>query len=171
MAGTVGLATMALGTPAAMAHERPDRHEIESEGPLVDLLLTTGQPTDGAHAEVEAKVRHGFTVVRLKVEGLDRAAAGTHLGAHVHVGPCVAGAGPAAGPHYNVSTVTPPAIDESTEVWLDFEISRKGKGRAEALVPFVIPPGGAMSVVIHAQPTHPVSGAAGPRWACLPVAF
>ena len=118
-----------------------------------------------------AKVRRGFTIVRLKVEDLNRAAAGTHLGAHVHVGPCVAGNGGAALAHYNASTATPPVISDQTEVWLDFEISRKGKGRAEAVVPFVIPPGGAMSVVIHALQTNPDDGLAGPRWACLPVQF
>jgi Cu-Zn family superoxide dismutase len=170
-ATTVGLAAVALASPAATAHDRARHVEIESEGPLVDLLPTAAQPTDGAEAEVEARVRHGFTVVRLSVEDLDRAAAGTHLGAHVHVGPCEAGNGVAAGPHYNVTGDPPAAINDQTEVWLDFEIGRRGKGRAEAVVPFVIPPGGAMSVVIHAQHTNPDTGAAGPRWACLPVPF
>ncbi len=119
---------------------------------------------------MEAKVRHGFTVVRLKVEDLDRAAAGTVLGAHVHVGPCVAGNPSVAGPHYNAASPTQ-VINDQTEVWLDFEISRRGKGRAEAVVPFVIPPGGAMSVVIHALHTDHGTGLAGARWACLPVPF
>ncbi len=46
-----------------------------------------------------------------------------------------------------------------------------GKGRTEAVVPFEIPPGGAIAVVIHALPTHPTTGVAGPRLACLPVPF
>ena len=114
----------------------------------------------------------GETEVSLKIQGLDRGSVGRRLGAHVHVGPCVAGIGGAAGPHFNIdSGSTPPAISEETEVWLDFVIGRNGTARAEAEVPFVIPPGGAASVVIHEKPTAPGTGLAGARIACLPVQF
>lgn len=111
-----------------MAHERGDRDEIESEGPLMDLQTTTDQPTDGAEAEVEAKVRRSFTIVRLKVEDLNRAYAGTHLDAHVHVGRCVAGNGGAASEHYNASTATPPVINDQTEVLARLRDQPHGQG-------------------------------------------
>jgi Cu-Zn family superoxide dismutase len=54
-------------------------------------------------------------------------------------------------------------------VWLDFRVFGNGHAFALADVPFVIPSGGAMSIVIHAMPTDPM-GVAGARLACLPVA-
>jgi Cu-Zn family superoxide dismutase len=111
--------------------------------------------------------RAGQTTVTLKVQGLDHAAAGTVLGAHVHAGSCVAGDGAAAGPHYNNGG----GISDETEVWLDFTIQANGTGAATTTVPFTIPPGGAGAVVIHAMHTDHGTGLAGPRWACLPVEF
>jgi Cu/Zn superoxide dismutase len=139
---------------------------IVSRGPLRDLAPTTTNATDGAHASVIAYNGGDRTLVLLIVRGMDRNAAGTTFGAHVHVGPCVAGNGAAAGPHYNAGG---PASPE-TEVWLDFTVTGGGSGVAKTVVPFVIPPGAAASVVIHAMPTDPM-GAAGARQACLPVEF
>lgn len=142
-------------------------------GPLQDLQVATSQPTDGATAQVMATESDGMTTVTLKVQALDHMAAGTTLGAHVHVGSCVAGNGAAAGPHYNAGGTPSP----QTEVWLDFTIEANGTARAEATVPFVLPQGGAASVVIHAGPTNhgpgpiPAPGTAGIRLACLPVQF
>ena len=135
-------------------------------GPLQDLQLSTVQPTDGATAQVVARESGGSTTVTLKVQALDHAAAGKTLGAHVHVGPCVAGNGAIAGPHYNAGGGPSP----TTEVWLDFTIDENGTAHAEATVPFTIAAGAAASVVIHASPTS-TTGAAGPRLACLPVQF
>jgi Cu/Zn superoxide dismutase len=103
------------------------------------------------------------------VQGLDHDAVGEVLGAHVHVGACVEGDGGAAGPHYNSTGGT--SISDTTEVWLDFTVAKNGTARASAAVPFVIPSGGAGAVVIHADHTAPQTGAAGARWACLPVEF
>ena len=142
-------------------------------GPLRDLQVTTSQPTDGATAQVVATESAGMTTVTLKVQALDHAAAGTTLGAHVHVGPCVSAQPLVAGPHYNAGGTASP----QTEVWLDFTIEANGTAWAETTVPFSIPQGGAASVVIHADPTHhgpgpvPPVGSAGPRLACLPVQF
>ncbi|MEO6124256.1 MAG: superoxide dismutase family protein [Ilumatobacteraceae bacterium] len=142
-------------------------------GPLRDLQPGTAQPTDGATAQVVATESDGTTTVTIKVQALDHAAAGMTLGAHVHVGSCVAGNGTAAGLHYNAGGV---ASDE-TEVWLDFTINANGTARAQATVPFTIAAGAAASVVIHAEPTHPgpgpipAPGSAGIRLACLPVQF
>ena len=142
-------------------------------GPLQDLQVTSSQPTDGATAQVVAKQSAGMTTVTLKVQALDHEAAGTTLGAHVHVGSCIAGNGGAALAHYNAGGIP----SAQTEVWLDFTIEANGTAWAETTVPFSIPQGGAASVVIHAEATHhgpgpvPAPGTAGARLACLPVQF
>ncbi|MEO6125989.1 MAG: superoxide dismutase family protein [Ilumatobacteraceae bacterium] len=159
--------TLQLATPASAASTR-----ARGAGQLRDLQVKTDQPTDHATAQVVAVESDGSTTVMLKVQGLDHRAAGMVLGAHVHVGSCVAGDGGAAGPHYKSNGATATAVNE---VWLDFVVGANGTARAEATVPFVIPAGGAAAVVIHESQTSigplPPAGAAGPRWACLPVQF
>ena len=94
------------------------------------------------------------------------------FGAHLHVGPGIAGNGAAAGPHYNADVVAgrvPPRIDATTEIWLDFTAGLGGTGWAITLVPFTPLPG-ERAVVIHQEPTDP-NGVAGPRLACLPVSW
>ena len=149
---------------ASVAAAAPAR--ARGAGPLQDLQPATSQPTDGATAQVVATESDGSTTVNLKVQALDQAATGTTLGAHVHVGPCVASNGAAAGPHYNAGG----DVSDETEVWLDFAIQANGTARATTTVPFVIASGAAASVVIHALPTSP-DGTAGARLACLPVQF
>ena len=140
---------------------------VRSSGELADLSPSTVDPTDGASAAalVVSHQDRGSVVV-FRVSGLDRSVAGTRYGAHVHVGPCVPGDGAAAGPHYNATGGT--VVDPSTEVWLDFTVRSSGSALAVALVPFVVPAGGARSIVIHAMPTMP-NGSAGARLACLPL--
>ena len=94
------------------------------------------------------------------------------FGAHLHLGPCVAGNGAAALAHYNTDVlagVTPPEISEDTEVWLDFTVD-DGAGTATASVPFVPLPG-TRSVVVHAMETDHETGGAGARLACVPVVW
>ena len=125
------------------------------------LLLTPRERGDG-----------GSTTAVLTVRGIDRAQAGRVYGAHLHVGPCVAGDGAAAGSHYNhdvVSGHVPVRVDPTTEVWLDLTVTRGGTARSVARVPFV-PTAGQRSVVIHQLPTD-AAGVAGPRLACLPVTW
>lgn len=162
--GVAAALLLAAATPTSAAAPTSAR----GAGQLRDLLPTT-QPTDRATAQVTATESDGTTTVTLKVQGLDHDAAGTVLGAHVHTGTCVEGNGAAAGPHYN--TTGGQVISDETEVWLDFTIRANGTGRATATVPFTIPTDGAGAVVIHAMHTDHTTGAAGPRWACLPVAF
>jgi hypothetical protein len=165
------LALAALGGTTLLLAAAPagadSPYRARGAGELRDLQPTTGQPTDHATAQVTAVETATGTVVTLKVQGLDVAAAGTELGAHVHIGQCVAGNGAAALGHYNAGG----GVNDQTEVWLDFTIEANGTGSAEATVPFHIPVGGAGAVVIHADDTDPTTGAAGPRWACLPVGF
>ncbi len=174
LGAVAGVAALALAAPTALADEGSGHdgdRRIFAAGPLQDLRLGT-DPTDGATAQVKVEQEDGETEVSLKIQGLGRGSAGLQLGAHVHVGRCVAGNGGAAGPHFNIASgSTPVVISEETEVWLDFVIGRNGTARAEAEVPFVIPPGGAGSVVIHINPTTPGTGVAGARIACLPVQF
>lgn len=167
VAAAIVALTLQAATPASAATTR-----ARGAGELRDLQLTTDQPTDHATAQVVAYESDGWTTVVLKVQGLDHAAAGITLGAHVHIGSCVTGDGAAALGHYRNGA--PPAT-AANEVWLDFVVQENGTGWAEATVHFVIPEGGAGAVVIHRDQTStgtpPPPGSAGPRWACLPVQF
>jgi len=163
MLGALVAAGMATGLLATGAAATPSPR---GAGLLSDLQPATEEPTDGARARVRTQERDGATRVALRLRGLDPAAAGNRYGAHIHVGPCVAGNGALAGPHYNVGG----GVSDETEVWLDFTIEADGTATAETRVPFTIAPGTAQSLVIHALPTDP-TGAAGPRMACLPVEF
>jgi Cu/Zn superoxide dismutase len=155
-------AGLALGVgPAAAASTF-----VQAAGSLRDLQPGTPNATDGASATFWAVQGGGESTHVLILRGLNPASVGTTFGAHVHVGPCVAGDGLAAGPHYNTGGAASP----ETEVWLDFTVRAGGYAVARTTVPFVIEPGTARSVVIHALPTAP-SGAAGARQACLPVSF
>ncbi len=165
MAGSVTALALTLGAGPALAGPSV----VRSAGPLRDLS-SAPNPTDGAHGRLVAVAPgDGTTYLVFVVTGLDPEAAGSTLGAHVHVGPCVAGNGAAAGPHYNTGAGGPPSPEN--EVWLDFTILPGGVAYAYAVAPFEIAPGDAQSVVIHALPTEDGTGLAGARLACLPVKF
>jgi Cu/Zn superoxide dismutase len=138
------------------------------KSPLSDLQPATTQALEGATATLRMTLGRNRSAFVLKVRGIDREAAGTTYGAHLHSGACVPGDGAAAGPHYN--SATPPVIDDEHEVWLDFTVTAGGTGRATAVVPFV-PVHGARSVVIHEVATNHETGAAGARLACMPVVW
>lgn len=138
-------------------------------GDLRDLQTATTEPFEGATAQVVMTSHTGGgsgSTVLLTIKDIGASAAGHTYGAHLHVGPCVSGSGGAALGHYNHSTTG--EISPSTEVWLDFTPNRAGNAQSVAHVPFVPEPG-QRSVVIHRDATHPVTGLAGPRLACLPV--
>ena len=164
--GAFMAASLIAGTPAGGTTVGSTSTALRTAGPLRDLQPAVADPTDGAYAQFAASASGGSTTAYFVLYGLNPAAAGEVHGAHVHTGPCVAGNGTIAGPHYNAGGAPSP----TTEVWLDFTILGNGSAYATTTVPFVIPPGAAMSVVIHAAPTAP-GGAAGARIACLPVAF
>lgn len=139
--------------------------------PLRDLQPSTTEPFDGAYASV-TMISWRSSYFSIRVRGVDQGPVGQRYGAHLHTGPCVAGDGAAAGPHYNVDLlaglVLPEAeISPNTEVWLDFELNSRGEGRSSTRVPFV-PTDGERAIVIHALPTS-ADGTAGPRLACLPL--
>ena len=155
------LAPMAASSPVSAAPARVFR------GELVDLSASTADPFGDASARLVMTETGKGAVFHLRVKGIDLAAVGHAYGAHLHVGPCVEGDGAAAGPHYNASGVTPPVVNDQTEVWLDFTVTPDGTGAGDAAVRFVPTPGN-RAVVIHAEATAP-SGTAGPRLVCLPV--
>jgi Cu/Zn superoxide dismutase len=167
LATAAGAAALVLLTTTQAGADSPSR--ARGAGQLRDLQLGTEQPTDHATGQVVASESNGTTTVTLKVQGLDHAAAGNTYGAHVHVGSCVEGNGTAAGPHYNSTGGS--TISDQTEVWLDFTVAANGTASATTTVPFTIASGGAGAVVIHAAHTNETTGAAGARWACLPVQF
>src|SRR5215208_3855118 len=140
---TAGLAADASAAPAEVFG-----------GHLVDLSATTADPFGDASAHLVMTPNAHGTLFHLRLDGIDAAVAGRDYGAHLHVGPCVEGDAAAAGPHYSVSTTTPPLVGDQTEVWLDFTATLDGTGAADTTVPF-LPTPGTRSVVIHAEATAP----------------
>lgn len=165
LAGLAAAAVLAAGAvPAGAATS-----VVTASGPLSDLSAGA-HATDGAYGRLYAVAPgDGNTYVYFIITGLDSDAAGATYGAHVHVGPCVAGNGTAAGPHFNTGTGGPPSLQN--EVWLDFTVRPGGVAVSRATVPFEIASGAAQSVVVHANPTEAGTGLAGGRIACLPVEF
>ena len=161
------------GTPASTSTATAHVSAHVFHGPLRDLQPAAVGPFDNADARlIMVSSRRNSTTFVFVVTGIDRAAAGTTYGAHLHVGPCVAGDPAAGGPHYNRSVIegaSPPVVNDQTEVWLDFTVLPGGVGVATTRVPFVPQPGN-RAVVIHAEATQP-NGTAGARLACLPVSW
>ncbi|HET7721195.1 MAG TPA: hypothetical protein VFK43_14615, partial [Acidimicrobiales bacterium] len=106
---------------------------VQGGGALRDLQPGTANATDGATATFWAVQGGGESTHVLVVKGLNPASVGTTYGAHVHIGPCVAGNGAAALGHYNSDGG--PATTEN-EVWLDFTVRAGGYAVARATVPF-----------------------------------
>lgn len=166
---------MALASPTvASGYAGPgdEGPTLRVSSELRDLRPTIADPTDGARSELRVTVDEDSAKFRLTLRGLDRAAAGRTFGAHLHLGTCVAGDGAAALAHYNtdvINGVTPVRANPDTEVWLDFTATDEGTAMVGAVVPFA-PAAGNHSIVIHRDPTAG-TGVAGPRLACLPVAW
>ena len=88
------------------------------------------------------------------------------FGSHVHALPCGQNA---AGGHYRNDPAGPATADN--EIWLDFATTSAGTGNSQAVAAFLLRPNGAHAVVIHDHETDPVTGAAGPKLACVDVNF
>jgi hypothetical protein len=140
-----------------------------SRSPLTDLLPTEVGPFDQARGMALMIGVRSSTFV-LHVSGIDPTVAGEEFGAHLHIGPCLAGKPADAGPHYNIDVVNgvlSPVVSDKTEIWLDFVVDASGRGEATARVPWVPAPGD-QAIVIHKEPTDD-KGVAGPRQACIPL--
>lgn len=120
---------------------------------------------DGVETQVHSWATDGQTKIRLMVDGLP---AGRTFGAHVHVKPCGTAASDSGG-HYQHGDAASPLSDR--EIWLDFTTDADGHGVGWATVPWQIEAGTAGSVVVHASPTDPSTGAAGARLFCTTVPF
>ena len=119
----------------------------------------------GVKTQVHAWSKDGETRFRLMATGLPP---NSSFGAHVPTGRC--GLDPlASGGHYPHPGGTGPL--SAREVWLDITTDDQGRAVSETTRPWTIAPGAAGSVVIHAAPTNPTTGAAGPRLLCTDVAF
>jgi len=175
--GLVSLAALAAAVPATAAgagHSRaatPGAAQV-FQGALSDLQPTTAGPLDGARARLVLAPHHSGSTFVLVVSGVGADGVGHTYGAHLHTGPCVAGNGAVAGPHYNqsmVNGVVPPVVSAQTEVWLDVTVGPDRGAVAVAHVPFVPAPG-SRAVVLHEKATDD-HGTAGARLACLPVSW
>jgi Cu/Zn superoxide dismutase len=140
-------------------------------GDLRDFRTTEAGPFDHATARLQLVDRTSGTTAVLHVRGIDPSVAGRTFGAHLHDGPCATDNPSGALGHYNADTHAghlPAVVSDRTEVWLDFTVDAAGAGDSSTAVRFPVQPG-ARSIVIHADPTNPATGAAGARLACLPV--
>jgi Cu-Zn family superoxide dismutase len=155
-----GTTVVLLAAPAA-ACPNP-QHNLKVNGPT-----NVYDPAYGTvKTQIRVTVHKNRTTVRLRVTGFPAAAKGKSFGAHVHVKPC--GTDPAAaGGHYQHGT----GSLRDKEIWLDFTVDAKGRASARAERRYLIDPGAAGSVVIHAEPTVPDTGAAGARLLCTSVPF
>lgn len=159
IAGAAVAAVVAAAAPAVAGAA------LNFKGDLRDLTPATASPFDRARAKLTLVGYEGTQAV-LVVHGIDPSVAGQTFGAHLHLGPCVAGNGAAALGHYNHST-TPRVVSDQTEIWLDLTVNDGGNARSATRVDWS-PAAGARSIVIHARPTA-ADGTAGDRLACLPV--
>jgi superoxide dismutase, Cu-Zn family len=166
-AATIAIVGLGLATGTAAALPKL----IQSNEDLTDFATPTAQATDGARAHVLVEgTDAGGTRVVLQVTGLEHDAVGRTLGAHVHRGSCTEDNGAGALGHYKHGDQTAVATPEN-EIWLDFVVQPGGVGFADTTVGFTIPDGAAGSVVIHERATDNPGGAAGARYACIPVNF
>ena len=166
----IGTAAVAMATEAhaQTGHVTSLQAAVKADGPMF--------VHDPAYADVRVEVRSidvpfsSLSVMILDVRGMPQSARGRVFGAHAHAKPCAADAA-ASGPHY-----ANPAGDVSTslaarEVWLDVAIDGLGRATSIALFDWRIRKGDAGSVVMHAEPTNPATGAAGARLLCTTIAL
>jgi Cu/Zn superoxide dismutase len=156
--------------PGLLADLEPD-----NVGPL-------GQTMTGAFDSAKAKLQviehsNGKTTFSLEVEEID-GFAGREFGSHLHTGPCKPGEPLAASGHYTNPDLDPDLPLEEREIWFKVIPDKDGVAAYETVVSYVPKDvdgdGGAMSIVIHRDPTNTdpalgIVGGAGPREVCLPL--
>ncbi|XRQ12071.1 superoxide dismutase family protein [Actinomadura welshii] len=163
---TLAAAGAALVPLTAAAAVHPEPRKIVAEGPA--------KVYDRKYEHTKTKIvvvpKQDRTVVRLRVSGFPKQAAGRTFGAHVHVNGC----GPRpedAGPHYQRHDAPPGTPLREKEIWLDVAIGHDGEGRSRTVVPWKVGKGKAGSLIVHAEPTDPETGDAGARLTCTDVPF
>ncbi len=125
-----------------------------------------------ASASARGYNNNGNLRIKLTLQGMP---AGRTFGAHLHKLPCDDPA--KAGGHYQhnaypqgVMASDPNYANTSNEMWLDFATDSYGQGGADVTVAWMPRPNEAKAIIIH-QMASGVGGLAGPKLACLPVAF
>jgi Cu-Zn family superoxide dismutase len=161
------LAALAVATAGIAGADAATDRTTRATGPTV--------VHDERFGDVDAAVTavstgDGRTVVTLHLANLPAFTAGTTVGAHVHTGACGAAPG-ASGPHYVNPTAPAGTALHDKEIWLDVDVNAAGSGRATTIADWLIAPGDARSVVVHANPTDHSTGAAGARLLCTDVDF
>jgi superoxide dismutase, Cu-Zn family len=174
-----GLAGCALIFGTMQAANGASTETYRYSGALRDLQLTTAGPFDSTRAKVTIVQDTDSTQFSIKITGIGISASGKLLGSHLHTGPCFEGKGDVALGHYNsqmapAGTLTNYAEavkSPSTEVWFDLVPSKEdGAASFKTTVPFVPKDlDGAMSIVVHVEPTQPITGFASLRQACFPM--
>ena len=166
---TAAVLSVTLSGPEAFAQNNASLPPtVRAEGPTV--------VHDQAFSDVRVEVSSidipfsTLSLMVLNVRGWPYSARNRVFGAHAHAKPCAADPA-ASGPHY-----ANPASDTSKpfaarEVWLDVNLDSQGRGMSFALFDWRIRKGDAGSVVIHAEPTNLITGAAGARILCTTVAL
>jgi Cu-Zn family superoxide dismutase len=163
----LGIAAVGIVAGTALPAMANGGRTVRAAGPVVAYRSVSPNPLAGVHGTVQAvTTASGGTRVTLHLRGFANDQVARTFGVHVHTGPCADGT--SAGPHYTHPGPAPTL--EEREIWLDFTVNTGGLGHAKASRDWLIEPGAAQSIVIHAEPTAP-SGAAGTRQGCIGVAF
>jgi Cu-Zn family superoxide dismutase len=172
LVAVAGLALVVL--PGARAHARSDGNVAS----LAPSATATG-PTvvhDGAFSGARTSVRSidvpftNLTLMVLEIADVPQVARNRVLGAHAHTKPCATDPLASGGHHIN-PTGDPSKPLAAREVWLDVRIDSLGRGVAVSLFDWRIRKGDAGSVVIHAEPTNQITGAAGARLLCTSISL
>jgi Cu-Zn family superoxide dismutase len=163
LAGLVATAGLVAMVPAFAGPVSP----LRATGPTNVHNADFSNVTTNVHV---VNTGSGKTIITLDVAGLPDAVDNTTLGAHVHVDACGVSS-TASGGHYQNPNPPLGATLADKEVWLDLDVNSAGRGRAQAVADWTINAGDAESIVVHALPTNPATGAAGARLFCTNVAF
>lgn len=162
-----GLAATTLGGVAAVGAATSTDQVVRADGPSHVHADGFGETTASVQAVSSAD---GRTLVTLNVRDLPEAVRGDTLGAHVHIGACASDPFASKG-HYTHAAAPVGTPLEQREIWLDIDVNAAGAGRAATWSDWHLAPGAARSVVLHADPTDPVTGVAGARLLCIDVPF
>lgn len=143
---------------ASIAPATAETRNYKARGILTDLRLDEVDATDGARYWIRSKTRThlGITWAKLVLFGVD-APDGTVLTSHAHTGPCVAGSGIAAGPHWQRPGG---GVNARDEIWFASPphthpepgklVVRNGVVRGVSKIKFGVERGEIASFVVHA---------------------
>jgi Cu/Zn superoxide dismutase len=145
---------------------------------LIDVRAGEGpRPFESAKAHLKITETDAGSTFTIRIRDIDTSevTADQTFGAHLHIGSCVKGdiGGLQAGGHYQHVPLGPLGANPENEVWFDLRPIDDGTAVDDTFVTFKVDPGveKERSIVIHVDPTDPLTGKAGDRQACLPLHF